>query len=141
MTTIAYKNGVIAYDSRTTANDLITNDNANKKHVINDVTFFMCGAVSDYKRFFALYFEELCSHKNIDASALVVDNGQLYLVSVEDEAGIWRQPMNLDNPCALGSGNTFALTAMDMGADAKTAVEMAIKRDCKSGGMVHTYEF
>jgi ATP-dependent protease HslVU (ClpYQ) peptidase subunit len=141
MTTIAYKDRVIAYDSRTTAGDLITSEDTEKKHVVNGVTFFMCGATSDYKRFHSLYFGGDEPIENMDASALVIDNGEMLLVAVSDDTGMWKQPMRLDNPCALGSGSTFALTAMDLGLSAFDAVKVAIKRDCKSGGIVRLYEF
>ena len=140
MTTIAYKDGIIAYDSRTTAGDLITSDNTEKKYIRNDVIFFMCGATSDYNRFFSLYFGGNEIIKDIDASALVLDKGELFLVSVDDDTGMWKQPMRMDNPCALGSGHQFALTAMDLGLSAEDAVKQAIKRDCKSGGTVRTYD-
>ena len=141
MTTIAYKDRVIAYDSRTTAGDLISSDDTEKKHIVDGVTFFMCGATSDYNKFFDLYFEKSDQFKNIDVSALVINYGELFLVAIDDETGMWKQPMRLDNPCALGSGNTFALTAMDLGLSAFDAVKQAIKRDCKSGGIVRLYEF
>ncbi len=141
MTTIAYKNRVVAYDSRVTAGDLITNDDAEKKYVINDVVFFMAGAHSDYKRFHSLYFGGNESIEHIDASALVIDGGELFMVSVDSESGMWKQPMLLSNPCAIGSGTQFALAAMDLGLSADEAVKQAIKRDCKSGGMVRIYEF
>lgn len=140
MTTIAYKDGVIAYDSRITANDLITNDSANKKYELNGVVFFMSGATCDYKKFHNLYFGGTEPINDIDASALVVDKGELFLVAVCEKSGMWKQPMQLDNPCALGSGSNFALTAMDLGFSAFEAVKVAITRDCKSGGMVNTYE-
>lgn len=141
MTTIAYKDGVIAYDSRTTAGDLISNDNFNKKYIVDGVVFIMSGATSDYKRFHSLYFGKEESIADCDASALVVDKGELFLVSVHDETGMWKQPLFNDNPVAIGSGSNFALTAMDLGLSAKDAVKMAIKRDSKSGGKVRIYEF
>ena len=39
-----------------------------------------------------------------------------------------------------GSGSHLAFGALDMGASAKEAVEMAIKRDSKSGGKVHVFD-
>lgn len=39
-------------------------------------------------------------------------------------------------PTALGSGRRHALTAMDMGASPKTAVEMAARRDPFTGGSI-----
>lgn len=39
-------------------------------------------------------------------------------------------------PAAIGSGKDHALTAMDMGADAEKAVEMAARRDPFTGGKI-----
>lgn len=139
MTTIAYKDGIIAYDSRTTANDIITNDNHDKKSVVDGVVFIMSGATSDRQRFIDIYFDKRNDFKNCDASALVVNDGKLYLVSIDDNDGMWKQPMELDNPCALGSGSRFALTAMDCGLGAEKAVEMAMKRDIRTGGKVNIH--
>lgn len=140
MTTIAYKDGIIAYDSMTTAGDIITNCNLNKKHIIDGCVFFMSGATCDYERFFNVYFNKESNHKNLDAAAIIIDNGKLFLVSVNDDDGLWRQPLPLDNPVAIGSGQCYALTAMDCGLSAYDAVKMAIKRDCKSGGKIRTYK-
>jgi hypothetical protein len=39
-------------------------------------------------------------------------------------------------PTATGSGTPFALAVMDMGFDAKEAIEAAAKRDCYTGGLI-----
>lgn len=44
----------------------------------------------------------------------------------------------VERPFAIGSGRDFALAAMDMGATAKEAVEMAAKRDVYTGGTIRT---
>ena len=41
MTTIAYKDGVIAYDGRQTRNDRIVSDTAQKCQVVDGVSFFL----------------------------------------------------------------------------------------------------
>lgn len=140
MTTIAYKDGVIAYDSRSTAGDLISNDNFDKKFIVDGVVFIMSGATSDFKKFIDLYFCKITEFKNIDVSALVVDKGELFLCSVCDDIGLWKQPLVRDNPVSIGSGSNFALTAMDLGLSAVQAVKTAIKRDCKSGGKVRLHK-
>lgn len=40
---------------------------------------------------------------------------------------------------AIGSGAKHALTAMDLGLDAKEAVKMAMKRDIYTGGRIRTF--
>ncbi len=139
MTTISYRDGVIAYDSRTTSGDLITNDNAVKMTVVEGVRFFWTGATADREKFLALYFGRSSEFKGVDASALIIDDGKLYLASVCKDDGFWKQPLPLDTHHASGSGQDFALTAMDMGATAKEAVQMAMLRDTKTGGRVRTF--
>jgi 20S proteasome alpha/beta subunit len=140
VTTIAYKEGVIAYESRTTAGDLITSDDSEKCVIEDGKRFFICGATSDRMRLVNLYIGKSEDSGKNDCSAFVLDDGQLYLTAVDPEDGLWIQPLPLDKWHSIGSGSNFALTAMDMGADAKEAVKMAIRRDCKSGGKIRTYK-
>jgi len=51
MTTIAYKDGVIACDSRITSGSLIVDDNEIKMVKKGDVVFFLAGSTSDYLAF------------------------------------------------------------------------------------------
>jgi ATP-dependent protease HslVU (ClpYQ) peptidase subunit len=140
MTTIAYKDKVIAYDSRRTAGDTITDDDADKKIEVEGVQFFLSGATSDIQRFIDLYFGRATDFKNCDCSAMVVVDGKLYLVGIDEESGgLWKEPKRLDIPHAIGSGKDHALTAMDMGASPVEAVQMAAERNCKTGGRIRTF--
>jgi len=47
--------------------------------------------------------------------------------------------MNKDKVYSIGSGSDHALTAMDMGATAEKAVEMAMQRDICTGGRIRLY--
>ncbi|MNE69347.1 hypothetical protein D3C80_1650660 [compost metagenome] len=60
------------------------------------------------------------------------------MVSVDDATGLWKSPVLLDRPYAIGSGTPYAFAAMDMGASAEKAVEMAARRDISTGGRVRT---
>lgn len=140
MTTIAIKDGTIAYDSRVTAGDLISDDDHEKCSIVNSVRFFFSGSLCDQERFIQLYFNLETNFKNIGCSAFVVVDRKLFKVAVDDEQGMWRQELKLSIPNAAGSGSQFALTAMDLGCSAKKAVKMAIKRDSKSGGKIRTYK-
>lgn len=103
------------------------------------VKFFFCGATSDFETFIDAWFGEV-PDKSVDASALVISEGKIYLSSISDENELWKESIE-DSPCyAIGSGSPFALTAMDMGADAATAVKMAAKRDKSTGGKIRTYK-
>lgn len=137
MTTIAYKDGVIAYDSQVTRGDVITYDDYEKCTEQNGVKFFCSGTVSDHQKLIDVYFGAK-PEGNIDVVALVLNNGALWLVAVDDSTGLWAAPVALDRPYAIGSGSPYAFTAMDMGATARQAVEMATKRDTSTGGTIRT---
>ena len=135
MTTIAYKDGVIAFDSRQTRSGTIVSDNAPKCQVVDGVSFFLSGAVCDEKALIAAYFGTPSSVP-VECSGYVVDGGKLLMVGHDDKTGIWRQELDPANPDAIGSGSAYALAAMDMGASAEEAVRAAMKRDIYTGGAV-----
>lgn len=137
MTTIAYKDGVIAYDSRQTRSGVIVSDDAEKTELVNGVRFFLAGAVCDMPALIAAYFGTP-SPVPVECSGYVVDGGKLMLVGHDDKTGVWKQGLDLSNPDAVGCGAPYALAAMDMGASAKEAVEAAAKRDIYTGGTIRT---
>ncbi|KQM46449.1 proteasome subunit beta [Pseudomonas sp. Leaf15] len=138
MTTIAYKDGVIAYDGRQTRNDRIVSDSAAKYQVIDGVSFFLSGAVCDEKALIAAYFGTP-SVVPVECAGYVVDGGKLLMVGHDDKTGIWKQELELTNPDAIGSGAAYALAAMDMGASAEGAVRAAMKRDIYTGGEIRLF--
>jgi len=137
MTTIAYKDGVIAYDSRQTRNDRIVSDNCLKSHIVDGVNFFLAGTVCDEKALIAAYFGTP-SPVPVECSGYAVDGGKLLMIGHDDDTGLWRQDLDLANPDAIGSGAPYALAAMDMGASAEDAVRAAMKRDIYTGGIVRS---
>lgn len=137
MTTIAYKDGVIAYDSRQTRGGAIVSDDALKHQVVDGVSFLLAGAVCDEKALIAAYFGTP-SPVPVECSGYAVDGGKLMLVGHDDNTGVWKQELDPSNPDAIGSGSAYALAAMDMGASAEDAVRAAMKRDIYTGGMVRT---
>lgn len=139
MTTIAYKDGVIAYDSRTTAGDVITNDHSDKHHEHNGVHFFMCGTLADYDAFFAA-FEGEKRDSALQVSCLALVNGKLFVCGYESESGVWKSPIDMTQSYAIGSGSQFAWGAMDCGASAAQAVRVAMKRDTCTGGAVRIFQ-
>lgn len=135
MTTIAYKDGVIAYDSRQTRGGAIVSDDAPKCQVVDGVSFFLAGAVCDEKALIAAYFGTP-SAVPVECSGYAVDGGKLLMVGYDDKTGIWKQELDPANPDAIGSGSAYALAAMDMGASAEDAVRAAMKRDIYTGGKI-----
>lgn len=137
MTTIAYKDGVIAYDSRQVRGSAIVSDSCSKCQVVDGVSFFLAGAVCDEAALIAAYFGK-ASTAPVECSGYVVDAGKLMLVGHDDKTGIWLQDLDPANPDAIGSGAPYALAAMDMGASAVDAVLAAMKRDIYTGGIIKT---
>lgn len=138
MTTIAYKDGVIACDGRATAGDMIVSDVTNKAWVRGDVTFFGAGEVGALEQAFAAWPSKTNSDIG-EWEALVSDEDGLWLCGCDGET-VFRISHDPAVPYAIGSGMPYALTAMDMGGTAKQAVKMAAKRDTGTGGKVRTYK-
>lgn len=145
MTTIAYKDGVIAYDSRVTgSNGVIVDDNFDKVHVGSDLTFFYCGSPADLEDFVKSFIDwKVCRDTEIDMEAMVYDwkASTLYRSSIDPEI---RAPFKLkyrrDNHYAMGTGSRFALAFMDTGMSAYDAVRATANRDSYTGGIIKTFE-
>ncbi|MHA6234270.1 proteasome subunit beta [Pseudomonas fluorescens group sp. PF-69] len=136
MTTIAYKDGIIAYDGRITRGNQIVYDDFDKCLERDGVQFVCSGGISDFDKIVSAYFGGEVS--DCSAVALIVVDGAVWHSAVDENTGFWKSPLMLDKPYALGSGTEHALTAMDMGASAYQAVEMAMKRDSCTGGKIRT---
>ena len=137
MTTIAYKDGIIAYDSRFTSSDVIEDDDGEKCYIRDGVYFFISGSVCDYEALVDSYFAGVAVRKNIDAMAFVFGGGQLYTTSVH-LGKFWVCKERMDVHGAIGSGRKFALAFMDAGMNAEDAIKGTCKRDIYTGGTVRT---
>lgn len=140
MTTIAYKDGMIAYDGRMTQGDVITTDTYQKMWERDGVKFFLTGKRVDYgaliNGWFGLPRPDTCP----ECSAFVVDtDGTVWEIGCNEENIFWKDEIDRDTPCACGSGMPFALAAMDMGASAEKAVRVAAGRDVYTGGTIRTF--
>jgi ATP-dependent protease HslVU (ClpYQ) peptidase subunit len=145
MTTVAYRDGVLASDSRLTCNkDWIENDNSKKIYKLSDGSAVgVAGSAYQSETIIerlkaALKTKDKKLPKVSDlrkAEALLVcPDGDLWF---HPQGGYSWQKMP-DAPTALGSGWQWAMVAMDAGADARRAVELAIRRDVYSGGKIQT---
>lgn len=141
MTTIAYKNGIIAYDSRSIIDNLIVEDDYDKKVEINDVVFFLAGATSDFDLFIDAYFGKAKDLKNIDVAAIIADDCRLFHSSVTHDGVLWKCLINPERHYAIGSGRDFAIAFMDAGYSAEHAIAATIKRDCWTGGKIRKWTF
>lgn len=139
MTTIAYKDGFIATDSAVMAGNVIVDRDVEKCYERAGVKFFIAGATSDHEKLIEEYFNPTGRYVG-DTGALVVDAGKLYKVGPEEGGkGLWRSPQRLDNPTAIGTGQEFALAAMDFCCSAKDAVSYTMLRDVFTAGEIKEY--
>jgi len=139
MTTIVYdhKNKQIACDSRTTMGSLIVLDDAIKYKVVDDVIWFICGKTGETDIFIDNFKPLNDAPDNLDVYALRVEDKKVYLCTMG--SGVFRE---CEMPCetSIGSGEDYALAALDFGRTAKEAIEYAMTRDNCTGGKVHVYD-
>ena len=140
MTTIAYRDGVVATDTLSVADGMVV-DQAYEKCIVRDgVMFFMTGSTSDHDKLIDEYLSP-AGRDTGNASAIVADKGEIFIVGWEDGGkGIFKCPNRRENYIAIGSGERFAIAAMDHGKSAQEAVEYAMKRDVFTGGVVKVYQ-
>ena len=135
MTTIAYRDGILAADGRMTYGDTIFTDHTKKIHRLSDGALFaLCGDVSYVQPMLdSLEDDEVdlpeVSEGSSFTAVIVERDGKLRLY--EGRGGF----ITLDAPYyAFGSGEEYAIGAMDMGASAQDAVRVACGRDLGTGG-------
>ena len=135
MTTIAYRNGIIAYDSRATRGDLIATDNREKRREKNGVIFVLSGRQDHIEAMMSLWFGEEIEIEPNSHGFVIAENVLWEIGYDEDFVKLIFDPAEYH---AFGSGDYHAITAMDMGASAVEAVQMAMKRDVYTGGEIRT---
>ena len=138
MTTVAYRDGVMACDSLLTGGfKSVIKDKVIKGR---DATVGFCGdAIAAYSS--AMYLagevqDRPAASSKDDVLFLVYRDGDLFLADSE----LRELPLDGNKFYAIGSGEQAAMTAMYMGASATEAVKMAIKVDENSGGRVKEYK-
>jgi 20S proteasome alpha/beta subunit len=133
MTTIAYRNGVLAADTRETEKDTIYSDRVRKVHKLRDGSLYAAaGSGEACEMLLQSLIKRTKCPAPLDVEALhVKPDGSLWVC-----AGNAWLPMDYEPYYAMGSGATVALAAMDAGADAVKAVRIAIKRNTHTGGRV-----
>jgi len=140
MTTIAYRDGIVATDTLSVSDGIVV-DHAYEKCIVRDgVMFFMTGGTSDHDKLVEEYLSPT-GRDTGNAAAIVADNGKILIIGGEEGGkGIFKCPNKRENYISIGSGERFAISAMDHGKSAKEAVEYAMKRDIYTGGEVKVYQ-
>lgn len=152
MSTIAFKNGIMAAETlcstggiRSYASKIRRIRFCNKPNssVYRIVLFGVAGDITIFPFFIKWYettkvkIDRLVKDRperleKADVNFLVYDTGVLYFFC-ETGCSVVNEPW-----AAIGSGQSLAIGAMEMGASAKRAVEVACKWDMYSGGEIET---
>jgi ATP-dependent protease HslVU (ClpYQ) peptidase subunit len=136
MTTIAYKDGVIAWDSQVTAGSMVVSRSFQKMTKANGLTLWCAGTIQDRDALVkAISSGRAEWDMDLEVEAIVLEGESLSLVSVR-EGRIWRDSVSRSEPMAIGSGADYAMGAMDAGCDAVEAVKIAAGRDVSTGGRI-----
>ncbi len=139
MTTLVYRDGVLAADSRCTNGGYVVPEPATKVRKLADGSLVgFCGILSECQELAEWITDPIDDRPHLDD-----DSGRL--VHVKTDGSVWlyeckAKPFRLDPTpfYAWGSGFPAALGALHMGADAEEAVRIASLVDTSSGGPVRS---
>lgn len=137
MTTIAYRDGVLAADTQTSIHDgcVITPDKSKKILRLSDGSLIAGSGIKRQISDFAKWCETKVGEKpDTEESTIIrisLDGGVIVYDGKTDERDVTGCPFY-----AVGSGAAAALGAMYAGARADQAVEIAMKVDPWTGGEV-----
>lgn len=142
MTTIAYKDGILAADTRAYGGGRTPIGSKTKIHRLDDGSIFGCssscvGADALVRE----WIENGCPNQRNET--VKPENFELILVRPSGEVFYAHDNFSITGPIrtgkiAVGSGKEFALGAMEMGAGALQAVECAARLDPWTGGSIET---
>lgn len=133
MTTIATDGRTMAADGLTNAGGMITSESAQKMWALQDGRIVGCsGPTSDWPMFLE-WLQRGGDSPKLDEgfAAIVIQAGALIRVYYNDCTFA-----EFAGHYAIGTGDRFAITAMDLGRDPSAAIEVAAKRDIYTGGKI-----
>lgn len=142
MTTIAYRDGVMASDSRAYSGSRNYIGSKNKIHRLSNGSLIglsssVVGECERLKRFVEGRGVELECELDMPVQALLVTvDGSVYYFS---EGRSFSGPINNDY-FAIGSGEQYAIVSMSLGASAAKSIETAIEFDVWTGGDIKCLE-
>jgi ATP-dependent protease HslVU (ClpYQ) peptidase subunit len=146
MTTLAYKDGILAFDGKITAGNMVTTLNS-RKGIATDKYLAaaaglssFCGAFLEWVKtdFDPVKVPKTPNGKLCDIVGLVIDRKGTLTEYCDDllPLKVGRVPFY-----ARGSGREVATGAMAAGASAEEAVRIASKFDIYTGGRIRTVKF
>jgi hypothetical protein len=139
MTTHIYKDFEVVSDSQITGNySRIEDDNFNKVVKYKSLTMFLCGDPSGIEDVLNICMSERPVETFYDVGALVWDSDYktLYQVGSTEDQKSSKYILDPKKYYAVGSGSSYALGALDVGASAREAMRAAVKRDIMTGGKI-----
>lgn len=142
MTTIAYKGLEIAVDGQSTVGETIFSAMENKIRNKDNTTFIMSGACEDIELFMRDFREtNPPRRKSAAVSGFIFDHAEniLYRGGYDEDGVLHVTPHDVQVAWAYGSGAELALGAMEFGASAEEAVEVAAGRDIYTGGIIRKW--
>jgi len=137
MTTIAYRDGVLAAD--TLLNAIAGHDRVTKLKRRGNAVYGVAGVLVDCEALADWYFGPrnappkyfLIGDERPSAQIIVIhDDGKVY------SSGWGGHAVEVTSYVAIGSGSEYAVGAMYMGADAIHAVQAAMRHDTDTGGEI-----
>jgi ATP-dependent protease HslVU (ClpYQ) peptidase subunit len=136
MTVIAFDGRKLAADTLTHANDIKMQKVIHKIQALDNGLVVSSAGTCSNARAFVEWCKNDCikeKYPSLDESfqGICIKSG---IVSLFDKTGLLEE--NLPVPVALGSGRELALGALEAGADAERAVQIAIAYDINCGGPV-----
>jgi len=139
MTTVAYnhKDKQVAVDSRYSRAEIISTDKGDKTRKNDRGLWIFAGQPCDYADLMKLNKGDKVDIRP-QCGAFLISNGKCYCIDT-DEEGYYSEEL-LDDDFTMGSGQWFALSALDLGKSAKESVTYAKTRDMHTGGRVRVFD-
>ena len=136
MATIAIDHNTISADGRITFGDQIQRDDDKKVFKIGKAIVAYAGSVPDSETLIDIAFNGAdVPDTSLDANILTIDDGVPMMHDCTD--GVYKF-WQVHPTFAIGSGEMYALAAMDLGKTSREAVKYAMTRDIYSGGKIKT---
>lgn len=150
MTTIAYRDGIMAAEGKMTLGDMVIKLDTEKVFWVNNHLVGVCGRARAINTFvtwlqkmtdYHIVNQEVGELVDLVPPALEDDEGYSALVVTPSRQVLMYEgntpiDMGSDVPMSVGSGSCFALAAMKAGATAEEAVKVACELDVYSGGEI-----
>ena len=144
MTTIAYRDGILAADTRATDDGYHPGIARCEKLFRVDGDIIATAGDDAPGMVFVDWYPK--RKKRVKPPAKLIDGDADFCCLVLTKEGLWwydkwcRPGKVMHDFYAIGSGGSYAMGAMDRGATAAQAVETAMRYDCYTGGDVVTMQ-